>query len=189
MKKFLKILGIAIGIKILIIVGILYYHGFFTEPVVTEKEVGPYTIAVKRFIGGYYQVGPTMTEVDSWIRGQGVSSTKGIGLFYDDPGTVEESKLRSDVGNVLEGVDEQTIETIKMQLEVKELPVMRAVVIDFPIVSPLSYMIAPMKVYPAISKYWKEKGYPEEGGVGYSIELYDMPGKITTYVMPIPGEQ
>jgi hypothetical protein len=41
-----------------------------------------------------------------------------------------------------------------------------------------------MKVYPAINTYWTEKGYAQDAG-GYSIEIYDIPGKSILYIMPI----
>lgn len=188
MKKILKAFLLVVVVLAALIGLTLAYHGFFDKYEVTEKEVGPYMLATKRFVGSYYKVGPTMTEVDTWLRENGVESTKGVGLFYDTPTEVEEDKLRSDVGNVLENVDEEKLIEIKEKYEVKELAKQNAVVVEFPIKSPLSYMLSPMKVYPIISKYWLEKGYPAEGGAGYSMEIYDMTGKKTIYVMPIPVE-
>lgn len=169
---------------VLVLGGVLVYHGFFTTPRVAEKEMGPYTVAVKRVAGPYYKVGPTMMEVDAYLRELGLEPTKGIGLFYDDPATVAESDLRSDMGDVLEGVDEEALAKIKEKYEVKDIPAVRSAVVTFPIKSMLSYMIGPMKVYPALSAYWKEKGYATDTE-GYSMELYDVPGKTIYYIMPI----
>jgi hypothetical protein len=116
-----------------------------------------------------------------------VNSTKGVGLFYDNPAKVPESQRRSAVGNVfLEGVDELTLEKIKDKLEVIEIKHSRAVVVEYPIKTPLSYMLAPMKVYQEINRYWTNKGYPPETEGSFSIEIYDVPSKVTTYIMPIP---
>jgi len=186
MKKSLKVVVVVVIFLIVTIGTVLAYHGFFSTYEIAEKEVGPYTLATKRFVGGYYKVGPTMTEVDSWLRENAVTSSKGVGLFYDDPAKVPENELRSDVGNVLENVDEQKLAKIKEKFDVKEIVRQKAVVVEFPIKSSLSYMLAPIKVYPMISKYWKEKGYPDSVSDGFSIEIYDMDGKITTYIMPIP---
>ncbi|MGI5826810.1 MAG: GyrI-like domain-containing protein [Patescibacteria group bacterium] len=186
MKKVLKVLFVSFTVLLLTVVAVLSYHGFFSTPQVTEKEVGPYLVAVKHFTGSYYKVGPTMTEVDTWLRENGVNSTKGIGLFYDDPAKVPENQRRSAVGNVLEGVDESTLAKIKEKLEVIEIKPSRAVVVEHPIKTPLSYMLAPMKVYQEINRYWTNKGYPPETEGSFSIEIYDIPGKITTYIMPIP---
>jgi hypothetical protein len=186
MKKVLKVVFVVFTVLLLIVVAVLSYHGFFSTPEVTEKEIGPYLIAVKRFTGSYYKVGPIMTEVDTWLRENGVNSTKEVGLFYDDPDKVPESQRRSAVGNVLEGVDELTLEKIKEKLEVIEIKPYRAVVVEYPIKTPLSYMLGPMKVYQEINRHWTNKGYPPEAEGSFSIEIYDVPGKVTTYIMVIP---
>ena len=185
MAKVLKITGGLVFIVILSVVSILAYHDFFTSPLVSEKEIGPYTVATERFVGSYYQVGPTMAQVDIWLRENGINSTKGVGLYYDDPASKDQSELRSDVGNVLENVDDQTLAKIKERYEVKEIGKQKAVVVEYKIKSSLSYMIGAMKVYPAISKYWQENGYPQDPD-GYGVEIYDIPGKMTYYIMPIP---
>ena len=113
----------------------LYYHDFFSSPKIVEKEMGPFTIVSKRFAGPYYKVGPTMDEVDAWLRENGVESTKGVGLYYDDPADVKESELRSDVGNIVENVDEETLAKIKEKFEVKEISKTKFAVIEFPIKS------------------------------------------------------
>lgn len=185
MKKTIKSIFIVFALLALAILGILAYHGFFSAPQVTEKEIGPYTVATKRFLGSYYKVGPAMTEVDNGLKEMGIKATKGVGLFWDDPAKAEESKLRSDVGNVLEGVDAETLNKIRGKFEVREIGKIRAVVVEHPIKSMLSYMLAPMKVYPAINKYWSKKGYSTELE-NFSLEIYDVPGKTTLYIMPIP---
>ena len=185
MNSFIKKILLIFILLTLLIVAILAYHDFFTSPKVTEKEMGPYLIATKRFVGSYYKVGPTMTEVDTQLRNLGVKSTLGIGLYYDSPAQKKENELRSDVGNVLENVNEITLTKIKKELDVKEIKKQKAVVVAYPIKSPLSYMLGAMKVYPAITQYWQEKKYPNSKD-GYGVEIYDIPGKITYYFMYIP---
>lgn len=186
MKKVLKVFAGILFVFCLIILGILSYHGVFSRPSVTEKEVGPFTAATKRFLGAYSNVGPTMTEVDTWLRSLNISSTKGIGFYYDDPAKTAESELRSDVGNILENVDEEIKQKIKEKLDIKEIERQKAVVVEFPIKSPLSYILGPMIVYPTINDYWIQKGYSMDGENSVGIEIYDMVGNKTTYIMPIP---
>ena len=185
MKKFIKISLIILAVFVAAILGVLYYHDFFTSPKLVEKEMGPYTFATKRYVGPYYETGPTMDEVDSFLREMGVESTKGVGLYYDDPDKVAASELRSDVGNVLEGVDEETLSKIKEKFNVIEFEKANSAVVEFPIKSMLSYMIAPMKTYPVISNHWLEKGYREDIEDSFAIEIYDIPAKVSTYIMPI----
>jgi hypothetical protein len=185
MKKIFKIFLVLLSVITLSVLGTLYYHDFFSSPQVVEKEMGPYTIVTKRFVGAYHKVGPTMDEVDSWLRENGVESTKGVGLYYDDPAETEEIELRSDVGNIVENVNEETLVKIRERFEVKEIPKTESAVIEFPIKSPLSYMIAPIKSYPVLTQHWIEKGYVvTDSDVG--IEIYDIPGRVTSYMFSIP---
>lgn len=185
-NSFIKSFLIILFVLILLIVGILAYHDFFSTPKVIEKEMGPYTVATKKFIGSYYKVGPVMEEVDKLLRKMDINSTKGVGFYYDDPAKTQQDKLRSDVGNILEKVDDITLAKVNSKLDVKQIKKQKAVVVEIPIKSPLSYMIAPMKAYPAITKYWKEKGYKEDAKDSFGMEIYDIPGKVTYYVMYIP---
>jgi len=186
MNIFIKAAIYGLPGLIIVILVILAYHDFFKTPKIEEKEVGPFTIAVKRYIGSYYKVGPTMNEVDKLLRDIGLKPTRGVGLYYDDPAKKDQNKLRSDVGDMIGRVDEKTLEKIKEKLTVKEIEKQRAVVVTFPIKSPLSYMIGPMKVYPAITKYFKEKGYPEYSeSKGYGMEIYNIPNKVTLYIIPL----
>ena len=185
MNKVFKFLLVFLSIVVALFLGTLYYHDFFSSPQVVEKEMGPYVVVTKRFVGAYHKVGPTMDEVDGWLRENGVESTKGVGLYLDDPAEVEESELRSDVGSIVEDVDEEVLARIKEKFEVREIPKAKSAVIEFSIKSNLSYIIAPMKAYPALTQHWIEKGYAEaEGDIG--IEIYDIPGKVTSYMFAIP---
>jgi hypothetical protein len=55
-------------------------------------------------------------------------------------------------------------------------------VVEFPLKNSLSYMIGPMKVYPVIAKYMKDKGYNNEVPM---VELYDMMAKKIYYIANI----
>jgi hypothetical protein len=57
----------------------------------------------------------------------------------------------------------------------------KSVVVEFPLINDLSYMIAPMKCYPALIKYSKIKGIP----LSSSYELYDENNKKIYLVMEI----
>jgi hypothetical protein len=179
---------VVLAVLAIIVFGILHFHGFFIEPQITEKEIGPYTVASTRFVGSYSKVGPVMEKVDAWLRSININSTKGIGLYYDDPSKVEASKLRSDVGDILEDIDNNDLNKISEKYDIKNIQKTKAVVTEFPIRSMLSYMIAPTKVYPVLNKYWQEKGY-EKTENGYIIEIYDVQNKTIQFIMPIIEKQ
>lgn len=180
--KCLKWTGkIVLGL-VLVLVGLWGYSGGFSKPVVVEKQVPAMTMAVKEHKGAYTKTKQPMDEVYTDLVALGVEPTRGVGVYYDDPAMVAEEDLRSEVGSVLEGLDEDKLMEVKEKMMVKEYDQMQAMVVEFPIKTMLSYMIGPMKVYPVIQEHWQGKGY-EESEIG--IEVYDIPNKTITYIMPI----
>ena len=62
---------------------------------------------------------------------------------------------------------------------IDSVPIEQSSVVEFPIKSTMSYMIGPMKAYPALSKRMKEKGFIPT----LSLEVYDLPNKKIHYIM------
>jgi DNA gyrase inhibitor GyrI len=182
MKKIFKILGVFFLALLLLIAAVLVHAGLFESVVVTDQETGPYTFVYQDHVGSYYKVGPTMDEVYQSLVRMGIETSRGAGVYYDNPQEVPEDKLRSEVGSLLEEKDLDKVKEIKKTFKVKEIPLQRSVVVKFPIKNKLSYMIAPAKVYKEVNLLWKEQSYlPYE----YAIEIYDIPKKTITYIMPI----
>ena len=105
------------------------------------------------------------------LKSFGLVSSKGFGIYYDDPKATPQDKCRSFVGNIIEKKDFDKIQELKASgLKIDSIPVSNTVVTEFPIKTSLSYMIGPMKAYPAISKYINERKYK----VTLTFEVYDM---------------
>src|SRR5699024_10566446 len=147
---------------------------------IQEREIGGFLVVGSTFVGEYSKVGTPMNKVDSVLRSIKIDNTKGIGIFYDDPATTPADKCKSFVGSVLERNDSATIASIKSKgLIVDSIPVRPAMIVEFPIKNRVSYVLGPMKVYPAFKKHKNEKNYKTT----MSIELYDIPMKKTYYIM------
>ena len=171
---------IIIGILALIVLVFLWYAGFFNKIVVNEREEGGYVVAGEEFTGAYAKVGPTMNKVDSLIRELGVECTRGFGIYYDDPKVTPKEECRSYVGNVIEEKDFEHLESIKaLGLKMDSIQKTCALVIEFPVRSVLSYMVGPMKAYPALTEYSQEKSMIPV----LLFELYDVPDKKAYYIM------
>lgn len=176
MKKFLLVLAIVVFIIILFAA----YLGLFTNIKVEDKEAGGYKVVGREFVGDYSKAGKWMLDVDKELRSNGVISTKGFGIYYDDPKTVPSDKCRSFVGNILEDKDHGRMDELQSKgFKLDSILIKNSIVTYFPIKNMLSYMVAPMKVYPVFSKYIKEKGYT----VTKSIEIYDIPNKRIEFIM------
>lgn len=182
MKKFFKILGIVFLALLLLGVAILVHAGLFEPIVATPKETGPYTLVYQDHLGSYSQVKPAMDEVYSGLLEMGIETTRGAGVYYDNPQRVPVGKLRSRVGSILEEKDSAKIAQIKKTFKVQEIPQQHSIVVEFPIRNMLSYIIAPAKVYQEVNLIWQQQGYPQ---YEYAVEIYDVPNKTITFIMPL----
>ena len=178
--KILKITFLVITVLAVIVIAFLAYAGMFTKIAVVEKEMGGFVVAGKDVTGPYMNVGPAMCSVDSTLKANGVMCTRGFGIYYDNPNSVAPEKCRSFVGNILDTADSATLIKIKAAgLRIDSVAKKMSVVIDYPSPNNMSYMIGPMKAYPALNKYITEKKIAPV----LSLEIYDVPAKKTYYVM------
>lgn len=158
----------------------LWLVGFFQKVEVVEREAGNYVVAGMEFTGPYHKVGPVMQNVDSLIRGLSIECEKGFGIYYDNPKTTPEDKLRSFVGNVIPESDSSRIAALlEAGLRVDSIQSAPSLVVELTTRNSMAYMVGPVKAYPALTKHLEIKGYKPL----MSYEIYDMPAKKTLYVM------
>lgn len=178
--KILKISLVVIAGLILIVFGFLWYAGIFADVTVTEKSAGGYKVVGREYTGAYSKAGKVIADVNKELEGMGVTCTKGFGIYYDDPAATPAEKCRSFVGGILEEKDLSKMEELKQRgFRLDSVAMANAVVAEFPLSSMLSYMIGPVKAYPAISKYMKERNYMHT----LSMEVYDVPQKKILFIM------
>lgn len=148
----------------------------------TEKAMAPYVIAYTTFTGEYKNVGPVMDKLYSALSGAGVTSMTGIGIYYDDPAAVSGQSMRSDIGSVIDQKDFAKLNKKSSDYKLKVIEGGDKVVVEFPYKNSLSYMVWPIRVYPIVNAYLKEKGYKSDLP---RIELYDVTGKMIYYIVDI----
>ncbi len=176
MKKTLMISGAILVILIAGVLIFLSFMGMFSQMTVAEKTMGPYTVAYKTFIGPYSETGKVFDHVYDTLKEQGIDTTIGIGIYHDDPSKVPGDQLHSDCGVVLP--DQGSVEKLIGILSVKPIQAKKSIVTSFPIKNSMSYMMGPMKAYPALMAYAKEKNLK----ITLTYELYDMPSKTIHFV-------
>ena len=181
LKSFIRNLIVLIGVVIILALVNRWYLGGFSKVEVVEQNMGPYTMVYVEFIGNYSLVGPSMDKVYEILSWAGIGSFTGVGIYYDDPIAVAPENLKSDVGAV---IDPQEVKNISQDQEIKtrNISAKQSIVIKFPLKNSVSYMAGVIKVYPALKKYMKAKGYKMEVPV---MELYDMTAKKIYYVVEI----
>jgi len=181
MKLFLSILGLAI---VLIIV-ILAYYGLFAKVTIAEKEAGDFWIVYEKHIGDYKEVGKVMDKIYSRLLGEdAVETTRGFGLYYDNPKKVQKENLRSIVGCILENKDAGKIEYLRQRYKIKKYPSSKSVVVEFTYRGTLSIFIGIFKVYPKIAEYMEQHNY----AMVPVMEIYDSPNQTISYVVSVDIE-
>lgn len=178
MKKVILILIVLI----VVILGVAAYSGFFHSVVITEKEIGPFTMVLKKHTGSYYKTKATFDAVNTILKkAVDTKKLKAVGLYYDDPAKVKEKQLRSECGYIVDKGDLDKIKALSKDLVIKDFNKTRCAVGEFPLRTFLSYMIGPARVYPKLGEYGKVKKLTGDFG----MEIYDIQSKIILYCMPV----
>ncbi len=108
-----------------------------------------------------------------------IATTKGVGIYYDNPQQVETSKLRSEIGCFLDSpVDSIQMAKISEKFRIKEIAKGQYLTTEFPNKGMLSIIVGIIKVYPAMTKFMEENGYKDQSPV---TEIYDEPTKTIIY--------
>ena len=178
--KYIIIIGI-LGLIAVLLMGYLYYMGFFNKIEITEKEMGPYKVVFKEHIGDYKETGKIMDEIYYSLLNGGVETYKGFVICYDDPKVVEKDKLRSIAGSIIEEKDYDKIDQLKDKYSIKTIDKTRSITTEFPFKNKMSVIFSLMKVYPELNKYIDSKGYKK----GQVMEIYDIPNKKIIYLAEI----
>lgn len=173
---------------ILFFLYLFQYTGAFKSVSVDLDERGPYTIVFKNHVGAYHKIVATIEEIEKWSRENGLKCRLAFGEFFDDPRIVEEGRLNSRVGCLIDPlVPEELVvlEKLKSQLpqdyKVDEIPKTKAVVALFT----GAPGIGPLKVYPKAEDYMIENKLTRKGAVIEIYEVFDKKSMQTTYIWPI----
>lgn len=184
--KMLKIILIVIVVLIAIVAIIYIYYGGLSKVEVKEEMQGGEVLVYEEVIGDYAQTGKYTDKVYyELLNNEEISTTKGFGIFYDNPQQVEKSKLRSEIGCIVEGLDSTQIADLAGKYKVRTYPKVNYVTAEFPFKGHMSIMLGLMKVYSQIDKYIKEHGISDKGAI---MEIYDVPNKKIIYRKEIVKE-
>ncbi len=180
--KPLKIAGIGIVCIILILLIYLGYYGLFAKVTVTEKSLDSFQMVYQKHIGPYQEIGPVMDAIYyDLLNNYSIKTTKGVGLYYDDPREVPSEQCRSIGGCILEPGDYSRIGELKQKYDVREYPSGNAVVAEFPYRGKMAIILGIFKVYPKLGRFIKEKGYASCP----MLEIYDVPAKKIVYAASV----
>ena len=174
----MKIALIIIGILIVLFICIYGYYGGFTKIEFKPQKQDKETIVYESVTGDYSQTSKYTDKIYfALLNEDKVETTRGIGIFYDNPQTTDKDKLRSDVGCVLDNPDSITIARLSEKYQLQALPAGDFIVTEFPMNGSLSFLLGIIKVYPALNRYCIKHGYKDSP----IMEIYDVPNKKIIY--------
>lgn len=179
----------AIGLGLFIFFLYLFqYTGAFKSVTVTLTDRPSYQVVYKDFTGPYHKIVPVIEEIEKWARTQGLGCRLSFGEYFDDPRVVEEGRLKSRGGCLIDPLREdekKSWETLKQKLPVDyksdELPATKAVVSIFE----GAPSIGPLKVYPKAEEFLIEQKLVRKGSVIEIYEIFDQKSMQTTYIWPV----
>ncbi|NNC84863.1 MAG: hypothetical protein HKN75_02205 [Bacteroidia bacterium] len=169
-------------IFLVLIIGIVifvWYAGAFEKIQITDTTDGPYVIAGLEHKGSYSKIPNTFMEVEKILGGLDIKMERTLGIYNDDPSKVEEADLRSFAAAIIEGDALNQIQALSAtSLKLDTIENNSSLVVDLYARSAFSYMIYPMKVYPAFEQMMTEKGYTP----AIAYEVYEVDHKNVRYV-------
>lgn len=171
---------IIIIVSVLLLLTLIYaYFGGFKKVMPEISRQGGETAVYEAITGDYKQSGAVMDRVYYSLRDTyNIETYKGFGIYYDNPKNTEKSKLRSEAGCIIEPGDVDKVNAISGNFKVKVIPEKEYLTAEFPYKGKMSVMVGLSRVYPAINKYVRKNGLPQEGAV---TEIYDVPNKKIIY--------
>lgn len=175
------IIVVGLAAILLVLVLLIYFsrHGLFSSVIIKEQNTGPFFLVYEKHVGDYKNVGPVMDEIYYRLKKVfSIETTKGFGLYYDNPREVDVEKLRSLVGCMVEEKDSEDWKKLKNEFNIKEYPSSKSIVAEFPYHGKMSIILGLFKVYPKLIKYISDKGYQATP----IMEIYDQPNRKIVYL-------
>lgn len=165
MKKVLVILGLVIVFIFLY----LAYSGLFTSVDIREGDLGPYTLVGKEYKGDYRYAGDRLDSIIEDINERKIAFDQSFGIYRDNPDSISADSLRYMVGCIIPEKSFDRIPELERDGYVKQyMGKTPSVIVEFPLKSKVSFLMAVIKVYPELNDYFSEHGYARVP----SLEIY-----------------
>jgi hypothetical protein len=156
--------------------------GVFKPVVFDTHDYGPLTLIYKNHVGPYHKLNSTITEIEAWTKAQGISCDKTFGEYLDDPKAVEQERLKSNGGCLVDAASIQQL-TPEILKDYKTKTIDRRQYLRGTFSG--SPAIGPYKVYMKAASLSEKKGFLFDGP---TIEVYKVTGQDsmdTEYLFPV----
>lgn len=172
-----NILGL-LGVTILIFgIALLVRVGAFKTVTIETAEAGPFKVVFRGHVGPYHKIVPEIEAVEKWAAQNGETCKWSFGEYLDNPDLVEEDRMHSNAGCV---VEKDWNGQLPEGLFYREIPKRNYLIATFD----GAPSIGPQKVYPKVGRQMEENNLKSDGAV---IEFYEKVGDtgvVTRYHFP-----
>jgi effector-binding domain-containing protein len=173
---------IAAGLACIVgfVVYVFVHLGVFKPVSIEYQEIDTFYLLAIENLGPYHKILDSILVVEKFAQENKINCLKTFGMFLDDPEKVEEVRLRSLVGCVVDREIKELPSQFKMVVREKQNYVKASF--------EGSPSISPYKVYPKAMELIQERRLLFNGEV---IEIYQIqPGENfkTTYLFPIKSD-
>lgn len=154
----------------------LTFHLGLFEPVqISQENREAFRIFFRSHTGAYFEIASIIDDVERIARDHGISCSRTFGEYLDDPKIVDQDRLRSRGGCI---VDER--DSLPSGLEQDEIKSDRYVVAHFS----GSPAVGPWKVYPRVFEFMNSSKLEASGP---TIEIYTLKSNsiATEYLFPV----
>lgn len=159
----------------------LYYFGIVQKIQINEQEIGPFKVAYETHLGDYSEVGAVQEKIFQSLVSDGINTTRGFGIYYDNPDEVKKEDLRSEVGVIIDEKDYSKVNVLRGRYNIKDIARSKSIVATFPYRNKFSIMLGIFRVYPKLNEYIEDKGYAESP----VMEIYDLKNQKIYYIIEI----
>jgi hypothetical protein len=175
MKTAIAIIGL------LILSGLTYigfYNGFYSPKFSIEKQESD--ILVYQKIHGHYHLSDSIVKVafNELYEKNGIITTKGFGIYYDDPQKAGKTDIYFDAGCIVDAKDSLLLINISDEFIIDKTLQQSYIVSNFPLKGKMSILFGMLKVYPRLNQYCNKNGYDSNLPV---MEIYDRVEKKIHY--------
>ncbi len=177
----MKYVLIIIAVLVVALFVWLTYSGMFAKVEIKQEKAGGYWLVYEDFVGDYSNAGKITDKVYQELKEMGIETTKGFGIYKDNPQEVAREECHSELGCILEPIDLDKLDIIKEKFKVKNFIKQDCITAEFPFKNKMSIMFGIFKVYPKINEYMNANDISQ----GPIMEVYDIPNKKIYYLKSI----
>jgi len=176
--KLLRSLLIAIVLVVLTLgIYMANYLGAFKAVDISETDRPAMKLVYKDHTGSYHKIVTVIEQVEAWAKENKIDCSESFGEYIDDANAVEEARLRSRGGCIVDEIPANLPEGF----QAREIPARKYVMATFE----GSPGIGPIKVYPKAESYMKERQLVMDGSVMEIYVIHSEKAMTTTYLFPL----